>query len=74
MYFIHIYYICYILLIIILLLFFQSEPLKNLNSFIEAQLEYHKRCYEILSELSPEINELELNNEAMLREKALSNQ
>jgi hypothetical protein len=51
-----------------------SEPLKNLNSFIEAQLEYHKRCYEILSELSPEINELELNNEAMLREKALSNQ
>jgi len=51
-----------------------SEPLKNLNSFIEAQLEYHKRVYEILSELSPEINELELNNEAMLREKALSNQ
>ena len=52
----------------------QSEPLKNLNSFIEAQLEYHKRVYEILSELSPEINELELNNEAILREKALSNQ
>ncbi|ORX59311.1 hypothetical protein BCR36DRAFT_579889 [Piromyces finnis] len=51
-----------------------SEPLKNLNSFIEAQLEYHKKCYEILSELSPEINELELNNEAMLRERALSNQ
>jgi len=51
-----------------------SEPLKNLNSFIEAQLEYHKRVYEILSELSPEINELELNNEAILREKALSNQ
>lgn len=36
-----------------------SEPLKNLNAFIEAQLEYHKKCYEILSELSPEINELE---------------
>jgi hypothetical protein len=51
-----------------------SEPLKNLNSFIEAQLEYHKIVYEILSELSPEINKLELNNEAMLREKALSNQ
>lgn len=50
-----------------------SEPLKNLNELVLAQLEYHKRCYEILEELSPEISELQLANEAMLREKSLNN-
>ncbi|KAL1296969.1 hypothetical protein AAFC00_004569 [Neodothiora populina] len=39
------------------------EPLKNLAELIAAQLEYHKRAYEILSELAPEVDQLQVDQE-----------
>lgn len=39
------------------------EPLKNLAELIAAQLEFHKRSYEILSELAPEVDQLQLDQE-----------
>ncbi|KAH0022944.1 hypothetical protein KCU78_g5600, partial [Aureobasidium melanogenum] len=39
------------------------EPLKNLAELIAAQLEFHKRAYEILSELAPEVDQLQLDQE-----------
>ncbi|KAH0261339.1 hypothetical protein KCU91_g14075, partial [Aureobasidium melanogenum] len=43
------------------------EPLKNLAELIAAQLEFHKRAYEILSELAPEVDQLQLDQEASYR-------
>ncbi|KAK1834171.1 hypothetical protein QBC39DRAFT_253043 [Podospora conica] len=40
------------------------EPLRNLAELISAQAEYHKRAYEILSELAPVIEGLQLEQEA----------
>lgn len=39
------------------------EPLRNLAELIAAQLEYHKRAAEILSELAPEIDQLQVEQE-----------
>lgn len=39
------------------------EPLKNLAELIAAQLEFHKQAYEILSELAPEIDHLQVEQE-----------
>ncbi|KIW19773.1 hypothetical protein PV08_00347 [Exophiala spinifera] len=43
------------------------EPLRNLADLIAAQLEYHKRAYEILSELAPEIDQLQVEQESNYR-------
>lgn len=43
------------------------EPLRNLADLIAAQLEYHKRAYEILSELAPEIDQLQVEQESTYR-------
>jgi len=43
------------------------EPLRNLADFVSAQLTYFKASYELLSELSPDIDELQVTNEALLK-------
>ena len=39
------------------------EPLRNLAELIAAQLEFHKKAYEILSDLAPEIDQLQVEQE-----------
>jgi hypothetical protein len=39
------------------------EPLRNLSELIAAQMEYHKKAYEILSELAPVIDGLQTEQE-----------
>ena len=39
------------------------EPLRNLAELISAQIEYHKRAYEILSELAPIVEGLQTEQE-----------
>ncbi|TPX36748.1 hypothetical protein SmJEL517_g01142 [Synchytrium microbalum] len=46
------------------------EPLKNLADFAAAQLAYFKAAEALMAELSPEIDELQVTNEAMLRRGA----
>ncbi|TPX32494.1 hypothetical protein SeMB42_g07603 [Synchytrium endobioticum] len=46
------------------------EPLKNLADLAAAQLAYFKTADALLSELSPEIDELQVTNEALLRRGA----
>ncbi|KAI9693134.1 MAG: hypothetical protein M1822_005130 [Bathelium mastoideum] len=43
------------------------EPLRNLADLIAAQVEYHKRAYEILSELAPVVDQLQVEQEANYR-------
>ncbi|KAA8650652.1 hypothetical protein EYZ11_002818 [Aspergillus tanneri] len=43
------------------------EPLRNLADLIAAQLEFHKRAYEILSELAPVVDGLQVEQEASYR-------
>ncbi|KAJ4425162.1 hypothetical protein N0V82_000217 [Gnomoniopsis sp. IMI 355080] len=43
------------------------EPLRNLAELISAQMEYHKKAYEILSELAPTIEGLQVEQEAQYR-------
>jgi len=43
------------------------EPLRNLAELIAAQMEYHKKAYEILSELAPIIEGLQHEQEANYR-------
>ena len=43
------------------------EPLRNIADLIAAQLEFHKRSYEILSELAPVIDGLQVEQEAQYR-------
>jgi len=43
------------------------EPLRNLADLIAAQLEYHKKAYEILSELAPVVDQLQVEQEASYR-------
>lgn len=42
------------------------EPLRNLADLIAAQLEYHKKAYEILSELAPVVDGLQVEQEVCL--------
>ncbi|KAK0388693.1 hypothetical protein NLU13_4936 [Sarocladium strictum] len=44
------------------------EPLRNLSELIAAQMEYHKKAYEILSELAPVIDGLQTEQEAAYRQ------
>jgi len=43
------------------------EPLRNLADLIAAQLEFHKKAYEILSELAPIVDGLQVEQEASYR-------
>ncbi|KAI1848211.1 hypothetical protein JX265_011743 [Neoarthrinium moseri] len=43
------------------------EPLRNLAELIQAQVEYHKKAYEILNELAPVIEGLQVEQEAAYR-------
>ncbi|KAG6988986.1 protein PNS1 [Physcia stellaris] len=43
------------------------EPLRNLADLIAAQLEFHKKAYEILGELAPVIDDLQVEQEASYR-------
>ncbi|KKA26372.1 hypothetical protein TD95_001416 [Thielaviopsis punctulata] len=43
------------------------EPLRNLAELITAQMDYHKKAYEILSELAPVIEGLQVEQEASYR-------
>ncbi|KAI9795102.1 MAG: hypothetical protein M1816_000124 [Peltula sp. TS41687] len=43
------------------------EPLRNLAELIAAQMEYHKKAYEILAELAPEVDSLQVEQEASYR-------
>ena len=42
-----------------------SEALKCLSDLVAIQLQYHKSVFEVLSELSPELDELVVTNEAL---------
>ncbi|KAK9330493.1 BAR domain-containing family protein [Lipomyces starkeyi] len=44
------------------------EPLRNLADLIAAQLAFHKAAFEMLSELAPEIDQLQVEQEAKYRE------
>ncbi|KAI9892235.1 MAG: hypothetical protein M1814_001694 [Vezdaea aestivalis] len=39
------------------------EPLRNLASLLMAQMEYHKKAYEILNELAPAVESLQVDQE-----------
>jgi hypothetical protein len=39
------------------------EPLRNLAELVAAQMEYHKKAYEILSELAPVLETLQTEQE-----------
>jgi hypothetical protein len=39
------------------------EPLRNLAELVSAQIEYHKKAYEILTELAPVIEGLQSEQE-----------
>ncbi|RPA90893.1 hypothetical protein L873DRAFT_1716209 [Choiromyces venosus 120613-1] len=43
------------------------EPLRNLADLVQAQLEFHKKAYEIYSELAPLIESLQVEQEAGYR-------
>lgn len=43
------------------------EPLRNLADLVQAQLEFHKKAYEIYSELAPLIDGLQVEQEANYR-------
>ncbi|MCJ1250337.1 hypothetical protein MMC30_007563 [Trapelia coarctata] len=43
------------------------EPLRNIADLIAAQLEFHKKAYEILSELAPVVDGLQVEQEASYR-------
>jgi len=44
------------------------EPLRNIAEIIAAQLEFHKKAYEILSDLAPEIDQLQVEQEVSRHE------
>lgn len=44
------------------------EPLRNLSDLVAAQLSYHKASVEVLSQLLPEIDELQSEQESKYRE------
>lgn len=43
------------------------EPLRNLVGLIAAQLEFHKKAYEILEELAPVVDQLQVEQETKYR-------
>jgi len=49
------------------------EPLKNLADLVQVQLEFHKKAYEIYSNLAPLIDGLQVEQEANYRKSRGSN-
>ncbi|KEZ40971.1 hypothetical protein SAPIO_CDS6990 [Scedosporium apiospermum] len=49
------------------------EPLRNLAELVAAQAEYHKKAFEILSELAPIIDGLQVEQETSYRQSRESN-
>lgn len=49
------------------------EPLRNLADLVQAQLEFHKKAYEIYSELAPLIDGLQVEQEANYRKSREGN-
>ena len=45
------------------------EPLRNLAELIAAQLEFHQKAYEIMSEIAPLIDELQVEQEVSRHDK-----
>ncbi|KAK9760553.1 BAR domain-containing protein [Basidiobolus ranarum] len=43
------------------------EPLRNLADLVAAQLAYYKKGFELLSEIAPEIDEMQVTQEALYR-------
>ncbi|KAG5935773.1 hypothetical protein E4U59_005369 [Claviceps monticola] len=43
------------------------DPLRNLAELIAAQIDYHKKAYEVLSELAPMVDDLQTTQEARYR-------
>lgn len=43
------------------------EPLRNLAELIAAQVEFHKKAYEILADLAPVIDQLQVDQEVRIR-------
>jgi len=48
------------------------EPVRGLADLIAAQLEYHKQAYEVLAELAPTVDAMQVDVEATYREKRSS--
>jgi len=46
---------------------FQPEPLRSLAELVTAQLTFYKEAHEILAELAPEIDEMQVTQEALYR-------
>jgi hypothetical protein len=42
------------------------EPLRNLAELIAAQVEFHKKAYEILADLAPLIDQLQVDQEVRI--------
>ena len=42
------------------------EPLRNLAELIAAQVEFHKKAYEILADLAPVIDQLQVDQEVRI--------
>jgi hypothetical protein len=42
------------------------EPLRNLAELIAAQVEFHKKAYEILADLQPVIDQLQVDQEVRI--------
>ena len=45
----------------------QPEPLRNLSDLVAAQLAFFKEGFETLSALGPEVDELQVTQEALFR-------
>ncbi|CAI2165894.1 18056_t:CDS:2 [Funneliformis geosporum] len=46
------------------------EALRNLSDLVSAQLAFYKEAYEILAEIAPEIDEMQVTQESMLKSKS----
>jgi hypothetical protein len=43
------------------------EPLRNLSDLVTSQIDFYKEAYELLADISPEIEEIQSNQEAIYR-------
>lgn len=45
----------------------QPEPFRNLADLVAAQLQYFKEAQELLSDLAPELDEIQVTQESLYR-------
>jgi len=50
------------------------EPLRNLADLVAAQLAYYKKAHELLQEIAPEIDEMQVTQEALYRNSRVQEQ